>query len=104
MEKRVSKRIPAKLALRFPCADTSCSGIVSDLSENGMFINTKICFPIQLKFELLIPLKNEILNVPVKIARIVKTDDVYDGMGVEMTDLSKEYLKYLIKFNLVCQH
>lgn len=104
MEKRISRRTPAKLALRFPCGNTSCSGTVSNLSEKGMFINTKICFPIQSKFEISMPLKDEILKIPVKIARIVKTGNVYDGMAVELTNLPKKYLEFLIRLNLCYQH
>ncbi|MEF9427569.1 MAG: PilZ domain-containing protein [Candidatus Mariimomonas ferrooxydans] len=104
MEKRISRRIPVKRLLRFPCCNTYHSGTVTNLSENGMFIHTMMCFPVQSKLELSIPLENEILKVPVKVNRIVKAGNVYDGMGVELMNLTKKYLKFIIKLNIVCKN
>ena len=104
MENRISKRIPAKISLRFPCCNTVHSGIATNLSENGMFINTtELCFPIQSRLEILILFGKEILKVPVKITRIVKKANVYKGIGVELVSLPKNYLEFVIKLNLSCQ-
>ena len=101
MEKRASKRVNEKLSVRFPGRNTFYSGTATDLSETGMFINSEIYFPIQSEFEMLVLLKEDVLKVPVKIARIVKRDDSYDGMGVELLNLPKKYLEHLIKLNIV---
>lgn len=103
MENRVSKRIPARVALRFPCCNTVHSGIATNLSEDGMFINTtELCFPMQSRFEILIPLGKEVLKVPVKIARIVKKDKAYKGIGVKLVNLPNNFLKFVIKLSLSC--
>jgi hypothetical protein len=99
MEKRASRRIHANLELRYPCRNKFCSGRVTNLSENGMFIDTEMDFPVQSKFDILISLREDVLKVPVKISRLVKTDNIYKGMGVELLNLPKKYLEFLIKLN-----
>jgi hypothetical protein len=103
LEKRSSKRIAANIALRFPCCNMIYSGTMTNLSENGMLINSEISFPIHSKFDILIPLKEDVLKVPVKISRLVKTGNIYNGMGVELLDLPKKYLEFLIKLNFEYQ-
>jgi hypothetical protein len=101
MEKRSSERTSYNLAVRFPCRDTLYTGTVTNFSDNGMYINTEISFPIQSRFEMLISLKKEIVKVPVKIVRLVKTGALYNGMGVELLNLPKKYFEYIIKLNFV---
>ena len=99
MEKRASIRIHVNLALRYPCLNKFCSGTATNLSENGMFIDTEMDFPVQSKFDILISSREDELKVPVKISRLVKTGNIYNGMGVELLDLPKKYLEFLIKLN-----
>ena len=47
------------MALRFPFSNTFIPGTVTNLSENGMFIDTELCFPLESKFEVIIKLNNE---------------------------------------------
>jgi Tfp pilus assembly protein PilZ len=103
MHTRDAERISTDLKLRFPCRNTFYSGTVTNLSENGMFINADISFPIKSSFEVFVQLKNEKLNVPVKIVRIVKSGGFYEGMGVKILNLPKKYLELLIKLNLSSQ-
>jgi hypothetical protein len=95
MNKRNSERISVNLALRFPFSNTYIPGTVTDLSENGMFIDTELCFPLESKFEVLIKLKNEILTIPVQIARVVKSNNKYSGMGVRILNSPPEYRAFL---------
>lgn len=99
MEKRESRRIHANLALRYPCRDKFCSGTATNLSENGMFIDTEMDFPVQSKFDIFISSREDVFKVPVKISRLVRTGNIYNGMGVELLDLPKKYLEFLIKLN-----
>ncbi len=101
MEKRAFKRINEKLSVRFPGHNTFYPGTATDLSENGMFINAEIYFPIQSEFEMLVLLKEDVLRVPVKIARLVKSGGIYEGMGVEILNLPKKYLEHVIRLNVV---
>jgi hypothetical protein len=95
MNKRTFDRTSVNLALRFPFSNTFIPGTVTDLSENGMFINTELCFPLESKFEVLIKLKNGILTIPVQIARVVRSNNKYSGMGVKILTSPPEYLEYL---------
>jgi len=103
VHKRKSERIPVSLALRFPFSNTFIPGTVTDLSENGMFIDTELCFPLESKFEVLIKVKNEILAIPVQIVRIVKSNKRYQGMGVRIVNSPQKYLEFLGTLNLYCK-
>jgi hypothetical protein len=93
MEKRRDKRIPAHIEAKFFFGNTLCSGIVTNVSECGMCIDTKMFLPFDANIELLISLENEVLNVPVSVKRVVMTDSFYDTMGLEVLNQSREYLK-----------
>ncbi len=96
MQKRSFERIPASINVKFYCDNRDYSGTVKNLSENGMFISTQdMCFPFDTKFEVVIPLEEDVLNIPVKVSRITKTSDCYDGIAVELLSPPKDYLKFI---------
>jgi hypothetical protein len=96
MEKRSSKRITATLRVEFDWSNTICCCIAVNLSEKGMLLKTSdIPFPMDTHFEIYIHLKGEVLEVPVKVNRLVKTDDVYDGIGIELIDPPASYVDFI---------
>jgi len=95
MQRRAFERIPANIDVKFFCGNSIYSGTVTNLSENGLFIDTTMCLPFDSKLEILIVVEGEILKVPVKVSRIAKTDDYYHGMGVELLDSSPNYLEFI---------
>jgi hypothetical protein len=96
MERRFYERITALLRVEFDCNNTICCGSVINLSEKGMLLKMQeIPFPLDNQFEILIPLKGEVLIAPVKVSRLVKTDNVYDGMGIELIDPLKKYSEFI---------
>ncbi|MBI4683198.1 MAG: PilZ domain-containing protein [Nitrospirae bacterium] len=96
MQRRVFERIPVELTVRFYCYDNDYSGTVTNISENGMYICTNnMCFPFSPEFKIVIPLKAEMLNIPVKVRRITKTSDRYDGIGVEIMNPPRNYLDFV---------
>ncbi|UCE70921.1 MAG: PilZ domain-containing protein [Nitrospiraceae bacterium] len=98
MDKRDFKRI--ETSLESHCSDLNYFGTVTNISGNGMFIRSpKINFPLASQFEISIPYKEEILNVPVIIKRLTKSNGYYDGMGVKIINLQKKYLDLLIRLN-----
>ncbi len=103
MKKRAYKRIPTSINARFFCDGLFYPGTVTNLSENGMCIHTRVCFPIDSMFDVLIPMKKEVLNVPVKISRIEKTEDFCDTMGVEVLNSPENYLEFVdnLRFALI---
>ena len=101
MKKRSFERIPVDILVNFFYDNALYPGTVTNLSKNGMYIETEMCLPFKSKFEiflssgskvnLLFPLKDEDVKVPVKVRRLVKTGDDYNGMGVELINLSEDY-------------
>ena len=98
MDKRDFKRIDTSLETH--CSDLKYFGTVTNISGNGMFIrSSKINFPLGLHFEISIPFKEDVLNIPVMIKRFRKSNGYYDGMGVKIMNIQKKYLDLLIKLN-----
>jgi hypothetical protein len=96
MERRSYKRIPIDIEVKFDCSNGELSGTIVDISKNGMFINLKESyFPIDPRIEILIPLKEDILRIPVIISKIIMSPDYRDGIGVELLNPTKEYLKFV---------
>jgi len=95
MEKRSSGRVPSNLKIKLRLEDDINTGTLVNFSRNGMLINTKLCFPLKSTFEILLPTGDEILKVPVKVSRLLKTDNIYTGIGVELLDAPREYLVFL---------
>ncbi len=96
MEQRAFKRIPSDLKARFICNETDYFGTTNDISENGMYIRTdKISFPIESLLDIFIGVETTLLKVPVKICRLSKSGDVFDGMGVRVLHPAHKYLQYV---------
>jgi hypothetical protein len=95
IEKRLSDRISTNVEVRFFCGNMFYSGMITNLSENGMFISTKRCLPFDSTFEILFRSEHEIMKVPVKVSRIEKTEGFYDGMGLELLERPRSYSAYL---------
>jgi hypothetical protein len=100
MERRGFKRIPANLHTRFFYGNLSYTGIVTNLSENGMYVKTKKGLPLEAKLEMFVPLIDEVLKIPVEIRRVVRKDDMCDGMGIELLELPLNYFKLVEDLHL----
>ena len=96
MGKRTYERIPLNVEVRFNNCNTAYAGITANLSRNGILINAKdMCFPFESEFEILIYLQDEILNIPVKLARIQMSPQGYDGLGIKLIDPPQKYLDFI---------
>jgi len=95
MKKRAVERIPANLKADFFWSDKVNSGYILDLSENGFLVKTDLCPAIKAKFDININLQDDILKIPVKVRRIVKNDNNYEAIGVEILNPPREYLEYV---------
>ena len=93
---RGSHRISIRIKVRFLCSDRLYSGIVTNISERGMFICTdEECLPQGSHFDLSIPLDKEFVNVPAKINRMVHMSEGRYGIGIELLDPPRKYLDYV---------
>ena len=96
MQRRYFERIPSDIKIRFSCDNMDYCGTITNLSEKGMFINTHdMCFPFDSKFEVVIDLNGKTMNIPVKVSRLTKTNDSYDGIAVELLNPPQSYLELL---------
>jgi hypothetical protein len=95
MEKRTCDRIDASLEAKFFCNNFLCTATITNLSEKGMCINTGMCLPCGTNVKLLIPVKEEILEVPVEVKRAAKREGFYDTMGLELLNPPQNYLAFV---------
>ncbi len=93
MQQRKYKRIPVNIPLRFACGRTFVPGTAKNLSETGLFVNTKSSFPVESKMEVLMKLEDEILIVPIEIVRVRESDHNGTGMGVRILNVPKKYVE-----------
>ena len=98
MEKRAYQRIPVNLYARLIYGNMIFLGAIMNISKNGMCIKTIKRFPVESKFEILIPLITMVLKIKVKVIRFIKTNDVYYGMGVEVLKRPGNYLELVDGF------
>ena len=73
-------------------------GIVTNISKNGMCINSKLYIPNEFKLEVFIPWREKLLKVPVKIGWLIKTDETYK-IGVELLNSPNNYLEIVNIFH-----
>ena len=95
MEKRAFERIPVNVQANFFYGKTMYTGMVTNISQKGMYIKIDVCPHFESKFELLLPFKDEVLKVPVEVSRSVKIDDACYGMGVKVLNSSQDYLEFV---------
>ena len=103
MERRAFNRIPIDLQARLFFGNLVYTGIVTNISEKGMFISTKMNFPSESVLVTSILINKHTLKLPIKIKRTVKSnnDNVYagnSGIGVELLDPPGEYKRYVDSF------
>lgn len=102
MEKRTFQRLPVNLQSRLFYGNMIYTGIVTNLSENGMFISTKVSFPVDSVFIAIILLDTHTISIPIKIRRTVRTAEQLthteeSGIGVGLLNTSKDYLDFVGK-------
>ena len=98
MKKRAFERVDSSIQVRFSYGNSIYPGIVNNLSENGMRIRTNNCLPFKSKFEVHFPATEEVVTLPAKVIRLVKSNDFFYAMGVELLNPSMKYLKYVRDF------
>jgi len=95
VEKRAFNRILVNINVRFFHGNIFYSGIVRNLSEQGMFIDTQKCLPSDSMFIVIIREENALLKVIVKVKRASTNADACLGMGVELLSPSAGYLDFI---------
>ena len=103
IEKRAYKRKTVNIQANIVYNDEMYSGTVTNVSEQGAYIETGLGLPFKLKhkiffffkpkFTVFINFNNECIKVLVKTKRWFKIDRSYNGMGVEVLNPSQDYYK-----------
>ncbi|MBI5408485.1 MAG: PilZ domain-containing protein [Nitrospirae bacterium] len=103
MERRSVERLPARLQARLFYGNMIYSGIVANLSEKGMFICTRINFPIDSVFVVIVLRNGQTFKFPVKVRRFTKSNNNHygcieeSGIGVELLNTPQDYLEFINK-------
>ena len=96
MQKRSFERMPAKINVKFFCCESQYNGTIMNLSEGGMYISTdEMNFPFDSELDIIISMTSDILKIPVKVMRITKSSDSYDGLGVTVLKPSGHYIDFV---------
>ena len=95
MEKRLYERVESNLKSRFFYGNMFFAGTIENISEKGMFISSDTCLPEGSFFVVILREGEKLIKVIAKVKRNCKTEDVFDGMGVELLSPSKSYLEYV---------
>lgn len=102
MERRIYDRLPSKLHARLFYENIIYAGIVSNLSENGMFICTRVNFPLDSMFPISLLQNGESFKISVIVRRISRPHDYQtskedNGIGVALLNPPKDYLEFVSK-------
>jgi len=91
MERRSSERIPTNLYVRFFYDKTPHTGIVTNLSSNGMCIETRMHIPLESRLEIFMLAKEAPLKISVNVSWQIKKSDRYCGMGTRISQQPQHY-------------
>ena len=105
MKKRAYERVALDKKVQFLISEELYPATIKNISQNGMFIETEAPLPfhsnldanLPFKYNLkvLIDFKNDILEVPVRVKRLVKNGSAFNAMGVALIDTSQEYMDFM---------
>ena len=104
LDRRMFERFPANLQARLFYGNMIYSGMVKNLSRNGMFVSTKVKFRVDSELTLIVLLNEQTVKIPVKVRRQVgKESDCCskadNGIGVELLRVPQNYLNYVGRRN-----
>ncbi|MBI4848783.1 MAG: PilZ domain-containing protein [Nitrospirae bacterium] len=102
MERRTVERLPAKLPARLFYGTIVYTGTVANLSENGMFICTKVQFPVDSMFIVVVLQDGQTFKLPIRVKRVAKPSADHacieeNGIGVELVNPPQDYLEFVSK-------
>ena len=105
MKKRAYERIPLDIKIDFLQNGSTHAGTIKNISQNGMYIEADrplpfhssidVHLPFKSKLNVLINFNDNVIEVPVRVKRLVKNDSSFMGMGVELSHESHGYLSFM---------
>ena len=94
-ERRAFRRSSVKIDARLFTSNMFYSGKISNISETGMFINTRQCFEIGTILVIIIRNGKELERVFAKVQRVKRAHEDCDGLGVKIVSPSKGYSDFV---------
>jgi Tfp pilus assembly protein PilZ len=99
-ERRSHERFPTRLQARLFYGNIIFSGMVTNISKRGMFVNTRIKFPVNSELILALLVDGKVLNIPIRIRRfsspVNKSGHANEsGIGIELLDTPRSYLDFI---------
>ena len=93
-EKRGYERISTHLDIKVLNGDSKHNGLVTNLSENGMYFISGANLSSGYNIEVSIPFKDNNLKVPVNVIR-TKKNGLYGGFGVKLSSPCQDYIDFI---------
>ncbi len=103
MNKRACEREPSGLVVKFSLDGIAYYGIIKNVSERGMCIETGSCPPCESTVKLQIHSGKDNFEIPVKVRRKEKADRFYDIMGVEFVKPTPKILQFINSFKVTSE-
>ncbi|RJQ48245.1 MAG: PilZ domain-containing protein [Nitrospiraceae bacterium] len=101
MERRAYERLSAQLQARMFYGNIVYTGTVTNLSESGMFVTTRMNFPVDSMFIIVVFQNGQTFKIPVKVSRISKANHHAGaedtGIGVTLLNPPRDYLDFVGK-------
>ena len=104
-DRRAYERFPAKIDARLFFGNLIYTGKITDLSQSGMFVSTRVGFPVNSEFLMVVLVNDRTIKIPVKVRRKVKNENGYssgnNGIGVELVDSPQQYMDFIDNYKSV---
>ena len=92
---RAFERVREKIRVDFYYNNEVYEGTVTDISHNGLHIDSEICPPFESDLEVVLILGDEVFRLPGKVKRVVNANEANSGMGVELSVPPQSYCKFI---------
>ena len=102
-ENRAYQRMPIHLDINVLNGDSQHIGLVTNLSENGMFFITGANLSAGLNIEVSMTYMEYELIVPVNLIRI-KKDNIYAGFGAKLSSPYQSYIDFVYSFKALSEY
>jgi hypothetical protein len=102
MKERAFPRKTVNIQADFIYNEIRYEGTITNFSKKGMYINTELHLPVKSnivhtffkpKLEIFLHVNGNILKVPVKVRRLIRTNGFYNGIGVDVYDPPQDYFE-----------
>ncbi len=98
LKERAFKRVKSCLVVKFNYNNSTCYGLATDVSEKGMCISAGVNLPDNWETNLLVPIKDDELEISGRVKWTKITSGFYDSMGVEIFNPPEKYFQIVDSF------